>query len=197
MKILSAEFVCSIVQPSQCPKENLPEIAFIGRSNVGKSSLINDLLRQKGLARTSSTPGRTQQINFFRINQKFFFVDLPGYGYAKVPQALKASWRSLIENYLKGRKQLAHCVLIVDSRVGPTELDLEQVAWFRRNLLPFFIVSTKSDKLSKVELEKSINHTQSLCPDLSVVAYSATRNTGREQVWALLDPHIRMTTTLS
>ena len=190
MKILSAEFVCSIVQPSQCPKENLPEIAFIGRSNVGKSSLINDLLRQKGLARTSSTPGRTQQINFFRINQRFFFVDLPGYGYAKVPQALKASWRSLIENYLKGRKQLAHCVLIVDSRVGPTELDLEQVAWFRRNLLPFFIVSTKSDKLSKVELEKSISHTQSLCPDLSVVAYSATRNSGREQVWALLYPHI-------
>jgi len=197
LKILSAEFVCSIVQPSQCPKENLPEIAFIGRSNVGKSSLINDLLRQKGLARTSSTPGRTQQINFFRINQRFFFVDLPGYGYAKVPQALKVSWRSLIENYLKGRKQLTQCVLIVDSRVGPTELDLEQVAWFRRNLLPFFIVSTKSDKLSKVELEKSISHTQSLCPDLSVVAYSATRNTGREQVWALLYPHIRMTTTLS
>jgi GTP-binding protein len=152
--------------------------------------LINDLLRQKGLARTSSTPGRTQQINFFRINQRFFFVDLPGYGYAKVPQALKASWRSLIENYLKGRKQLTRCVLIVDSRVGPTELDLEQAAWFRRNLLPFFIVSTKSDKLSKVELEKSISHTQSLCPDVSVVAYSATRNSGREQVWALLYPHI-------
>ena len=197
MKILSAEFVCSIVQPSQCPKEDLPEIAFIGRSNVGKSSLINGLLRQKGLARTSSTPGRTQQINFFRINQRFFFVDLPGYGYAKVPQALKESWRSLTENYFRGRKQLAHCVLIVDSRVGPTELDLEQAAWFRRNLLPFFIVSTKSDKLSKVELEKSISHTRSLCPDLSVVAYSATRNTGREHVWALLYPHIRMTTTLS
>ena len=197
MKILSAEFVCSIVQPSQCPKEELPEIAFIGRSNVGKSSLINGLLRQKGLARTSSTPGRTQQINFFRINQRFFFVDLPGYGYAKVPQALKESWRSLTENYFRGRKQLAHCVLIVDSRVGPTELDLEQAAWFRRNLLPFFIVSTKSDKLSKVELEKSISHTRSLCPDLSVVAYSATRNTGREHVWALLYPHIRMTTTLS
>ncbi|MSO22915.1 MAG: YihA family ribosome biogenesis GTP-binding protein [Acidobacteria bacterium] len=197
MKIFSADFVCSIVQPSQCPKEDLPEIAFMGRSNVGKSSLINDLLRQKGLARTSNTPGRTQQINFFRINQRFFFVDLPGYGYAKVPRALKESWRSLTENYLKGRTQLAHCVLIVDCRVGPTELDLEQMAWFRHNLLPFFIVSTKSDKLSKVELEKSISHTQSLCPDLSVVAYSATQNTGREQVWALLHPHIRMTTTLS
>ena len=197
MKILSAEFVCSVVQPSQYPKDNLPEIAFIGRSNVGKSSLINGLLRQKGLARTSSTPGRTQQINFFRINQRFFFVDLPGYGYAKVPQALRESWRSLTESYLKGRKQLAQCILIVDSRVGPTELDLEQAAWFRRNLLPFFIVSTKSDKLSKVELEKSISHTRSLCPELSVVAYSATRNTGHEQVWALLYPHIRMTTTLS
>ena len=197
MRIRSAEFVCSAVQPSQCPQEDLPEIAFIGRSNVGKSSLINGLLRQKGLARTSSTPGRTQQINFFRVNQRFFFVDLPGYGYAKVPQALKESWRGLTEKYLKGRKQLVHCVLIVDSRIGPTELDLEQAAWFQRNLLPFFIVSTKSDKLSKLELEKSINHTQSICPGLSVVAFSATRNTGREQVWALLYPHISMTTTLS
>ncbi|MCI0622375.1 MAG: ribosome biogenesis GTP-binding protein YihA/YsxC [Acidobacteria bacterium] len=194
MKILSAEFVCSAVQPSQCPQESLPEVAFIGRSNVGKSSLINALLRQKGLARTSATPGRTQQINFFRINHRFLFVDLPGYGYAKVPQALKQSWRSLIESYLRGRKQLAHCVLIVDSRIGPTELDLEQAAWFQRNLLPFFIVSTKSDKLSKVELQKSIIHTQSLCPDHSIVAFSATRNTGREQVWALLYPHISMTT---
>jgi GTP-binding protein len=194
LKILSAEFVCGAAQPSQCPKENLPEIAFVGRSNVGKSSLINGLLRQEGLARTSRTPGRTQQINFFRINQRFFFVDLPGYGYAKAPQTLRESWSSLIENYLKGRKQLAHCVLIVDSRIGPTELDLERTAWFRHHLLPFFIVSTKSDKLSKVELEKSIRHTQSLCPEISVVAYSAARNTGREQVWALLYPHIRMTT---
>lgn len=197
MKILAAEFVCSAGQPSQYPREILPEIAFAGRSNVGKSSLINALLRRKGLARASSTPGRTQQINFFRINGRFFFVDLPGYGYAKAPQASRESWRSLTESYLKVRKQLAHCVLIVDSRIGPTELDLEQVAWFRHNLLPFFIVSTKSDKLSKVELEKSISHTESLCPDLRVVAFSATREFGREAVWALLHPHIRMTTTHS
>ena len=131
MKIVSAEFIGSAAQPSQFPREFLPEIAFVGRSNVGKSSLINNLLRQKGLARTSSTPGRTQQINFFRINQSFFFVDFPGYGYAKVPQALRASWRDLIESYFQGRKQLTHCVLIVDSRIGPSELDLERAAWFQ------------------------------------------------------------------
>jgi GTP-binding protein len=190
LKIVSAEFVCSAAQPSQFPQELLPEIAFVGRSNVGKSSLINSLLRQKTLARTSSTPGRTRQINFFRINRSFFLVDLPGYGYASVPQGLRELWKNLIERYLKGRKQLTHCILIVDSRIGPTRSDLEQAAWFQRNLLPFSIVSTKSDKLSRVELQKSIKHTQSFCSDVPVVAYSATRGTGFDQLWALLNPHI-------
>lgn len=195
MKIVSAEFVCSASHPSQFPQELLPEIAFVGRSNVGKSSLINSLLLRKGLARTSATPGRTQQINFFRINRSFFFVDLPGYGYAKAPQALRESWRNLIASYFKGRKQLRHCVLIVDSRIGPTELDLEQAAWFQRNLLPFFIVSTKSDKLPRVELQKSIKHTESLCANVVVVACSATQGAGCDRVWALLVPHIRMRAT--
>jgi GTP-binding protein len=197
LKILSAEFVCSAIAPTQFPHETLPEFAFGGRSNVGKSSLINSLLRQKGLARTSATPGRTQLINFFRINQRFFFVDLPGYGYAKVPQAQRRSWRDLVEGYLKNRRQLAYCILIVDSRIGPTKLDVEQLAWFQRNLLPFFIVSTKSDKLSRVELQKSISHTQSFCPGVPVVAYSATEGTGRESVWALITPHISMKTSQS
>ncbi len=192
MKIVSTEFVCSAAHASQFPQESFPEIAFLGRSNVGKSSLINSLLRQKGLARTSSTPGRTRQINFFRVNGSFFFADLPGYGYAKRPQAQRQSWRNLIEGYLRGRKQLAHCVLIVDSRVGPTQLDFEQAAWLQRNLLPFFIVSTKSDKLSRVELQKSINHTQSFCPDVPVVAYSAIEGAGQHEVWGLLGPHIGM-----
>jgi len=197
LKILSAEFVCSAVDPSQFPQESLPEFAFVGRSNVGKSSLINSLLRRKGLARTSATPGRTQLINFFRIDQRFLFVDLPGYGYAKAPQALKLSWRGLVDNYLRNRKQLARCVLIVDSRIGPTKLDLEQLAWFQQHLLPFFIVSTKSDKLSKVELQKSIRHTQGFCPGVPVVAYSATTGTGRDSVWELLTPQASMKTSHS
>jgi GTP-binding protein len=192
LKILSAELVCSAAKPTQFPQEALPEVAFIGRSNVGKSSLINSLLRRRRLAFTSSTPGRTQQINFFRINQRFFFVDLPGYGYAKVPQALLQSWNKLVEAYLKGRKQLAISILIVDSRIGPSELDLQKLKWLQQNSLPFFIVSTKADKLSRIELQKSIKHTGTLAEGVPVVAYSAVQELGRSRIWALLNPHIQM-----
>jgi GTP-binding protein len=197
LKILSAELVCSAAQSAQFPQETLPEVAFIGRSNVGKSSLINSLLKQRRLAFTSSTPGRTQQINFFKINQRFFFVDLPGYGYAKAPQALQQSWNELVEVYLKGRKQLAISILIVDSRIGPSELDLQKLKWLQQNSLPFFIVSTKADKLSRVELQKSIKHTGAFSKETPVVAFSAVQELGRGRVWALLYPHIQMRTAHS
>ena len=193
MRILSAELVCSAAQPAQFPQENLPEVAFIGRSNVGKSSVINSLLVQRRLAHTSSTPGRTQQINFFKINGKFFFVDLPGYGYAKVPQVLQQSWKDLIERYLKCRKQLAVSILIVDSRIGPTEQDLYKLKWLQQNSLPFFVVSTKADKLSKIDLQKSLQHTQRFSDGTPVVAFSAIKKLGRDRVWSLLHPHIKMT----
>jgi GTP-binding protein len=192
LRILSAELVASASQLSQFPQEIRPEVAFIGRSNVGKSSLINSLLSQRRLAYTSSTPGRTQQINFFLINQSFFFVDLPGYGYAKISKALRESWKKLIEGYLKGRKQLAITVLIVDSRIGPTQQDLQKLHWLQQNSLPFFIVSTKADKLSKVELQKSLKHTQSFSIDTPVVAYSAVERIGHHQVWSLLHPYVEM-----
>jgi GTP-binding protein len=192
LRILTAELVVSASQPSQFPQEMRPEVAFIGRSNVGKSSLINSLLSQRRLAYISSTPGRTQQINFFLINQSFFFVDLPGYGYAKISRALRESWKKLIEGYLKGRKQLAITVLIIDSRIGPTQQDLQKLHWLQQNSLPFFIVSTKADKLSKVELQKSLKHTQSFSIDTSVVAYSAVERTGHDQAWSLLHPYIKM-----
>jgi GTP-binding protein len=192
LRILSAEFIASASQQSQFPQEIRPEVAFIGRSNVGKSSLINSLLAQRRLAYTSSTPGRTQQINFFLINQSFFFVDLPGYGYAKISKALRESWKKLIEGYLKGRKQLAITVLIVDSRIGPTQEDLQKQYWLQQNSLPFFIVSTKADKLSQVELQKSLKHTQSFSIDTPVVAYSSVERVGRDQVWSLLHPYIKM-----
>jgi GTP-binding protein len=197
LKILSAELVCSAAKSAQFPQEALPEVAFIGRSNVGKSSLINSLLKQRRLAFTSSTPGRTQQINFFRINQRFFFVDLPGYGYAKAPQALLQSWNKLVEAYLKGRKQLSISILIVDSRIGPSELDLQKLKWLQQNSLPFFIVSTKADKLSRVELQKSIKHTGTFSEGTPVVAYSAVQELGRSRIWALLHPHIQMRTSHS
>jgi GTP-binding protein len=197
LKILSAELVCSAAFPAQFPQENLPEVAFIGRSNVGKSSLINSLLRQRRLAHTSSTPGRTQQINFFKINGKFFFVDLPGYGYAKVPQVLQQSWKDLIECYLKGRKQLAIRILIVDSRIGPTEQDLYKLKWLQQNSLPFFVVSTKADKLSRMELQKSLQHAQRFSGGKPVVAFSAVKKLGHDTVWSLLHPHIKMTSSHS
>ncbi len=188
MKITHAEFAAGAAHPDHFPPASLPEIAFAGRSNVGKSSLINGLLQRRGLARTSGTPGRTQQINFFRINRKFFFVDLPGYGYAKVSQAVRDSWMKLIQNYLEQREQLVQVVLIVDSRIGPTPLDLQLLEWLQYKRLPCLIVSTKADKLSKVELQKSIRHTKSISQGAPVVPYSAINQLGQNEIWSTFIP---------
>ncbi len=188
MKITHADFVAGATASAQFPREALPEVAFAGRSNVGKSSLINGFLKRRGLARTSSTPGRTQQINFFRINRKFLFVDLPGYGYARVSQEVKDSWMALIRSYLEQRDKLVQVILIVDSRIGPTPLDLQLLEWLQFNRLPFIVVSTKADKLSKGELQKSIRHTESLSQGTRVVPYSAVNNLGHEQLWSILIP---------
>jgi GTP-binding protein len=190
LTIVSAELICTAAEPCHFPKETLPEVAFVGRSNVGKSSLINSLTRKKKLAFTSSTPGRTQQINFYRINREFCFVDLPGYGFAKAPRERKQQWAELIQYYLGGRDQLVSCVLTIDSRFGPTDLDLERLRCFQQNLLPFIIVSTKSDKLSKAELQKSLKHTKSFSPNTPLIAFSAVSGEGRDQVWQLLCPLI-------
>src|SRR5437762_6832719 len=123
MKITSAEFIKSAFNPSHYPTDGLPEIAFLGRSNVGKSSLINSLLLRKGLARTSNTPGRTQSINFFLINERFYFVDLPGYGYAKVSKSMRSDWGKMAEEYLSQRENLALSIELIDSRHPPSELD--------------------------------------------------------------------------
>src|SRR5687768_5104617 len=129
MKITSAEFVRSVVVAAQYPKALLPEVAFAGRSNVGKSSLINTLLHRRGLAKTSGTPGKTQTINFFVINERFLLVDLPGYGYAKVPRQVQAGWRSMVETYLRERQFLRAVVHIVDIRHPPTALDQQLREW--------------------------------------------------------------------
>jgi len=149
MKIVSVEFIKSATAPSGYPQGNLPEVAFVGRSNVGKSSLINTLVQRKRLARTSNTPGRTQIINFFAINQGLMFVDLPGYGFARVPEAVKREWGPMIETYLRERQCLQLVVFILDIRREPSEEDLALKAWLDYYGRKTLFVLTKSDKLSR------------------------------------------------
>ena len=151
MIVRSAEFVKSAVKPPQYPPAELPEIAFVGRSNVGKSSLINVLVNRKSLVRTSSTPGRTQLINFFAINDELMFVDLPGYGYAKVPLAVKRQWGPMMETYLSSRPTLRGVVLILDIRRVPGAEDRQMLDWLRAYGIPPLLVLTKCDKVSKNE----------------------------------------------
>lgn len=184
MKIQSAEFVSSSFERRHWIADTLPEIAFLGRSNVGKSSLINSLLLRKGLARTSNTPGRTQSINFFRVNETFYFADLPGYGYAKVSKSMRSDWGHMAEEYLADREQLALCVQLIDSRHEPTPLDLQLNEWLEHHSKPHLIVATKADKLSNNELSKSLRQASKLLPGANLIAYSSTSGRGRDQVWS-------------
>jgi GTP-binding protein len=153
LRITSAEFVISAARAAQFPKGPSPEVAFAGRSNVGKSSLLNSLVNRKGLAKTSATPGKTQQINFFRINDRYHFVDLPGYGYAKVSKIEREAWVRLIETYLRTREQLKLVVSLSDIRHEPTALDRDMFAWLDAVGRPFLIVLTKYDKVSAAAAE--------------------------------------------
>ncbi|HMG35383.1 MAG TPA: ribosome biogenesis GTP-binding protein YihA/YsxC [Blastocatellia bacterium] len=183
MKTNSAKFVKSATSPEQYPRDDRPEVAFIGRSNVGKSSLINSLLGTRGLARTSSTPGRTQLINFFLINDAFYLVDLPGYGYARVPSAVKREWGPMVEKYLASRPNLVLSVVITDSRHRPTELDLQMIDWLRAKNKPFVIAATKADKLSSNELKASLIRAAEASGRNEIVAYSAVTRRGVDRIW--------------
>jgi GTP-binding protein len=183
MKVISTEFLKSAFTEPDWPRDPKPEIAFLGRSNVGKSSLINSLLAVRGLARTSSTPGRTQSLNFFLINDHFRFVDLPGFGYARVPKEIKSSWGEMATTYLAKRRQLVLSIHIVDSRHEPTKQDLQLHEWLEENNKPRLVVATKSDKLSNNELRKNLGHIARVLNDDSVVAYSAKSGRGREELW--------------
>jgi GTP-binding protein len=183
MKITSARFVASATTPASYPRDQRPEIAFLGRSNVGKSSLLNTLLNQRGLARTSSTPGRTQALNFFLINESFYFTDLPGYGYAKVSKAARAAWGELIENYLAKRRQLVLSILIVDSRHEPSPLDLQMKNWLQHFGLPFLVVSTKIDKLSANEERASLQRARKVLGTERIIPFSALTRAGVRELW--------------
>ncbi|WP_311490911.1 ribosome biogenesis GTP-binding protein YihA/YsxC [uncultured Alloprevotella sp.] len=157
MKINSAEFEISNSRADQCPKSNIPEYAFIGRSNVGKSSLINMLTQRKGLAMTSSTPGKTMLINHFRINDEWYLVDLPGYGYAKRSKKDQEKLQNIISFYVLEREQLTNLFVLIDSRLKPQKIDLEFIEWLGENGVPFSIIFTKADKNKKGELRKNVD----------------------------------------
>ena len=187
MKITSAEFLKSSFQPADWPVGNLAEIACMGRSNVGKSSLMNSLLGVRGLARTSSTPGRTQSLNFFLINKRFRFVDLPGFGYARVPKAIKSSWGEMVTSYLAMREQLVLSIHIVDSRHEPTKLDLQLHEWLEHSAKPRLTVATKSDKLSNNELKESFGRVKRVFSKDRVVAFSAKNGRGANEIWRAIE----------
>ena len=183
MKVVKAEFLKSAFKEDDWPKDSKPEIAFLGRSNVGKSSLINSVLGVHGIARTSSTPGRTQSLNFFEINDQFRFVDFPGFGYAKVPKEIKLSWGEMATTFLAKRRQLVLSIHLVDSRHEPTKQDLQLHNWLEESDKPRLVVATKSDKLSKNELKKNLEHIARVLNDDSVMAYSAKSGRGRDELW--------------
>ncbi len=183
MKISSAEFLKSAFDESQWLEGEYPEIAFLGRSNVGKSSLINSLLNRKSLARTSNTPGRTQSINFFLINGIFCFVDLPGYGYAKVPKKMRGDWGKLAEDYLAKRLQLVLSIQIVDVRHSPSVLDQQLYDWLLFHHKKSLVVATKADKLSNNKLRNNLDLIGKCMPERVILPYSAQTGRGKEALW--------------
>jgi len=194
MKISSADFIKSATRPGNYPPNQLPEIAFAGRSNVGKSSLINVLVNRKSLVRTSSTPGRTQLINFFNINDQFSLVDLPGYGYAKVPLAVKKAWGPMIRTYLEVRESLHGVIFIFDIRRVPREEDIRLLDWLEEFGVPTILVITKIDKINRSQREKQIMPIleETGLPRDAFTLFSATTREGSEEIWerieAALDP---------
>ena len=193
MKIKTADFVISNSDVSKCPKERLAEYAFIGRSNVGKSSLINMLTGQNKLAKTSGRPGKTQLINHFKINNNWFLVDLPGYGYAKVSKSVKKTFQSFIKNYFLQREQLICTFVLVDCRHEPQKIDLEFMEFLGENEIPFCIIFTKSDKLKLSELNRNIKNyskkmTNTLWEEMpQYFITSATSSDGKEELLTYID----------
>ncbi|HLE63985.1 MAG TPA: ribosome biogenesis GTP-binding protein YihA/YsxC [Pyrinomonadaceae bacterium] len=188
-----AEFIKSAFQEADWPRDLLPEVAFLGRSNVGKSSLINSLLGTRGLARTSSTPGRTQSLNFFLVNERFRFVDLPGFGYARVPEKIRGSWGEMVTSYLAKRSQLVLSIHIVDSRHEPTKQDLQLHEWLEHFGRPRLMVATKSDKLSNNELRNNIGRVKRTLHEDKPIIYSAKTGVGRDQVWQAIEKAVAVT----
>ncbi len=193
MKIKSAEHEITAVKPAGYPELELPEVAFAGRSNVGKSSMINSLLNRKKLAYVGNTPGKTRQINFFIINDEFRFVDLPGYGYAKVSKAEKHSWSKLANTYLETRKQLKLIVHLIDIRHKPTVKDKDMTDWLMQSGIPYAVCAVKSDKISRGKYKKNVTDIISvldLPPDTPFVIYSSMKKEGIKELWEVIEYYL-------
>ncbi|KXZ40357.1 GTP-binding protein [Alkalithermobacter thermoalcaliphilus JW-YL-7 = DSM 7308] len=185
MKIRHAQLVVSAINKDQYPNEGMPEIAFVGRSNVGKSSTINSLLNRKSFARVSQTPGKTRTINFYQINKEFYFVDLPGYGYAKVSKTEQAQWGAIMERYLKDRKELCNIFLLVDIRHEPTDQDKQMYDWIKYYGYDCTIIATKSDKISRGHYQKhfSMIRKKLNLSDEKIIPISSLKKTGIQELW--------------
>ena len=186
MKIVSAEFLTGAVSYQQYPDSVCPELAFVGRSNVGKSSLINSLLNRKKLVKTSQIPGKTQEINFFKVNNDFIFADLPGYGFAKVPQSVQKCWKKMIEDYLLKRETLLAVIFIIDLRRNPSPLDLDLQRWLEARGVEYLLVGTKVDKLSQSEIKKQVDRLNEAYFDSGkseLLIYSSKSSRGRKELW--------------
>jgi len=190
MKVIDAKFYKSVFKKASLPTGQIPEIAFSGRSNVGKSSLINTLINRKGIAKTSSTPGRTQSINFIDINDSLYFVDLPGYGYARVPDSVKKDWQHLIEGYLEKRENLKLVILIIDSRRDPREEEAQFADWLKLNGISYAVVITKIDKLKKGKRLKSYSAWQKFLGVENVLPFSAVTGEGKGGIWSIIEQHL-------
>lgn len=193
LNVQKAEFIRSAAGPRDFPRDSLPQIAFAGRSNVGKSSVINRLLKRKNFARVGSAPGKTTHINYFRIDEKLYLVDLPGYGYAKVSQAEKDRWAGLIQSWFDDPELMSFGVLIVDARHKPTANDITMADYFKAAHKPWVVVANKLDKLKKSEIEPNlalIHDTLTLENNVKVIPFSAEKGTGREELLGLLLEHL-------
>lgn len=189
MNLHNAEFIRSVTAVADCPKDGLPQIAFAGKSNVGKSSVINKLLLRKNFARVGEAPGKTTHINFFRIDNKLYLVDLPGYGYAKVPMAEKERWGKLMEKYFAAEDTIDYGVMIVDARHKPTANDVIMADYFKASGKPFMVVANKMDKLKKSEIEPNlacIRETLTLPETVELIPFSAENGLGREALLRVL-----------
>jgi GTP-binding protein len=184
MKIVTADFLVAAEEKKDYPGVGLKEIAFSGRSNVGKSSMINTLLGRRNLVRTSKTPGRTQKLNFFIINRRYVFVDLPGYGFAAVPESVKQRWRPMVEGYLQARRELAAVVTIVDARRPPTASDMQLIDYLQHHEIPFIVAATKADKLSRSETVSCLRSIKTLLGgEAPVVVFSSLSGQGKNELW--------------
>lgn len=186
MKIRNAEITMSAVNKSQYPTDGIPEIALVGRSNVGKSSTVNTLLNRRNFARTSQTPGKTRTINFYLINKEFFFVDLPGYGYAKIAKSEKEKWGVIMERYLQERDELCAIFLLVDIRHEPTNDDVMMYEWIKHFGYNCVVIATKADKISRGQYQKHMNIIRKklqMDPNEKILPISSLKKTGVEEIW--------------